>query len=98
VTFYKLLAGRVGVVRRTRCEIEGLRWHPLCSFPRQEDHTMLNAAITFFVIALIAALLGFGGVAGMSANIGWLLAVLGVVVLAIGLLGRALGGGRGAIP
>jgi uncharacterized membrane protein YtjA (UPF0391 family) len=64
----------------------------------QEDHTMLNAAITFFVIALIAALLGFGGVAGMSAHIGWLLAVLGVVVLAIGLLGRALGGGRGATP
>jgi uncharacterized membrane protein YtjA (UPF0391 family) len=75
-----------------------LRWHPLCFSARQEDHTMLNAAITFFVIALIAALLGFGGVAGMSANIGWLLAVLGVVVLAIGLLGRALGGGRGAIP
>ena len=59
---------------------------------------MLNWAVTFFVIALIAALLGFGGVAGMSADIGWLLAVLGVVVLAIGLLGRALSGGRSAIP
>jgi uncharacterized membrane protein YtjA (UPF0391 family) len=60
---------------------------------------MLNWAVTFFVVALIAALLGFGGVAGMSADIGWLLAVLGVVVLAIGLLGRALGGGgRGALP
>jgi uncharacterized membrane protein YtjA (UPF0391 family) len=30
---------------------------------------MLNWAVTFFVLALIAALLGFGGVAGMSANI-----------------------------
>jgi uncharacterized membrane protein YtjA (UPF0391 family) len=59
---------------------------------------MLNWAVTFFVVAIIAALLGFGGVAGMSANIGWILAVLGVVVLAIGLLGRAIGGGRGAIP
>jgi uncharacterized membrane protein YtjA (UPF0391 family) len=59
---------------------------------------MLNWAVTFFVIAIIAALLGFGGVAGMSADIGWLLAVLGVVVLAIGLLGRTLGGGRGALP
>ena len=59
---------------------------------------MFNWAVTFFVIAIIAALLGFGGVAGMSANIGWILAVLGVVVLAIGLLGRAIGGGRGAIP
>ncbi len=59
---------------------------------------MLNMAITFFVIAIIAALLGFGGVAGMSAHIGWILAVLGVVVLAIGLLGRAIGGGRNALP
>jgi uncharacterized membrane protein YtjA (UPF0391 family) len=59
---------------------------------------MLNWAITFFVIALIAALLGFGGVAGMSAHIGWLLLVLGVVVLAMGVLGRALGEGRSALP
>jgi len=55
---------------------------------------MLSWAITFFIIAIVAALLGFGGVAGMSANIGWLLAVLGVVVLAIGLLTRGLGGPR----
>jgi uncharacterized membrane protein YtjA (UPF0391 family) len=55
---------------------------------------MLNWAITFFIIAIVAAVLGFGGVAGMSANIGWLLAVLGVVVLAIGLLTRGLGGPR----
>ena len=55
---------------------------------------MLNWAITFFIIAIVAAVLGFGGVAGMSANIGWLLAVLGVVVLAIGLLSRGIGGPR----
>ena len=54
---------------------------------------MLSWAITFFVIAIIAAALGFSGVAGMSANIGWLLAVLGVIVLAIGVVGHALGGG-----
>ena len=55
---------------------------------------MLSWAITFFIIAIVAAVLGFGGVAGMSAHIGWLLAVLGVVVLAIGLLSRVLGGPR----
>ena len=33
---------------------------------------MLNMAITFFVIAIIAALLGFGGVAGDAAHIGWI--------------------------
>jgi uncharacterized membrane protein YtjA (UPF0391 family) len=59
-----------------------------------EGTNMLSWAITFFIIAIVAALLGFGGVAGMSANIGWLLAVLGVVVLAIGLLSRGLGGPR----
>ena len=47
---------------------------------------MLHYAVTFFVIALIAAVLGFNGVAGMSANIGWLFAVLAVIVLAVGLL------------
>jgi uncharacterized membrane protein YtjA (UPF0391 family) len=53
---------------------------------------MLNWALTFFVIAIIAAALGFGGVAGMSANIGWLLAVLGVVVLIVGLVGHSITG------
>ena len=60
---------------------------------------MLNWAHTFFVIALIAAVLGFSGVAGMSANIGWLLAVLGVIVLVVGVIGHSLGGGtRSSLP
>ena len=59
---------------------------------------MLSWALAFFLIALIAALLGFGGVAGMSAHIGWLLAVLCVVVLAMGVLPRTLGGRRSALP
>jgi uncharacterized membrane protein YtjA (UPF0391 family) len=54
---------------------------------------MLQYAITFFIVALIAALLGFGGVAGLSADIGRLLLIVGVVVLVIGLFGRAIGGG-----
>lgn len=53
---------------------------------------MLSWAVTFFVIALIAAFLGFGGIAGMSADIGWLLAVLGVVVLVVAVFGRAITG------
>jgi uncharacterized membrane protein YtjA (UPF0391 family) len=55
---------------------------------------MLSWATTFFIIAIVAALLGFGGVAGMSAHIAWLLLVVGVVILAIGLLSRGLGGPR----
>jgi uncharacterized membrane protein YtjA (UPF0391 family) len=53
---------------------------------------MLNIALTFFVIALVAALLGFGGVAGLSADIGWLFAVLAVVILVVGLFSRSIGG------
>jgi len=56
---------------------------------------MLNYAITFFVIALIAALMGFGGVAGMSADIGWFFAVVAVVLLAVGLIA---GRGGNALP
>ena len=37
---------------------------------------MLHWALVFFVIALVAALLGFRGVAGMSAQFGYLFALL----------------------
>jgi uncharacterized membrane protein YtjA (UPF0391 family) len=40
----------------------------------------------FFVIALVAALLGFRGVAGLSAEFGWIFVVLAVIFLAVGLL------------
>jgi uncharacterized membrane protein YtjA (UPF0391 family) len=52
---------------------------------------MLHYAVVFFVIALIASVLGFGGVAGMSAQIGWLFAVIAVIFLVV----AALGGRRG---
>jgi uncharacterized membrane protein YtjA (UPF0391 family) len=47
---------------------------------------MLSWAITFFVIALIAAVLGFRGVAGLSANIGYLFAVIAVVFLVVAMV------------
>jgi uncharacterized membrane protein YtjA (UPF0391 family) len=53
---------------------------------------MMSYAVTFFVIALVAAVLGFQGVAGMSAQIGWLFAVLALVFLVVAMIsGR---GGR----
>ena len=54
---------------------------------------MLSWSLTFFIIALVAALLGLGGVAGMSADIGWLFALLAVVMLIVTLLT-----GRGSRP
>ena len=53
---------------------------------------MLHYAVVFFVIALIAAVLGFRGVAGLSAEIGWFFAVLSVIFLVV-----ALVSGRGPI-
>ena len=53
---------------------------------------MLYYALTFFVVALVAAVLGLGGVAGLSADMGRLLLLTGVVVLVIGVLGRAIAG------
>lgn len=53
---------------------------------------MLHWALIFFVIALVAAILGFRGVAGMSAQFGRVFVVLAVVMLLIYLLT-----GRGAV-
>lgn len=55
---------------------------------------MLHYAIVFFVIALIAAALGFRGIAGLSAEIGWIFGVISIVFLVFALLD----GGRVAIP
>jgi uncharacterized membrane protein YtjA (UPF0391 family) len=55
------------------------------------DKEMLRWALMFFVIALVAALFGFGGVAGFSADIGKTLLGLFVVLAIVGLLfGRTL--------
>jgi len=41
---------------------------------------MLSWAVTFFVIALIAAVFGFSGIAGTAVNIAWILAVIGIIL------------------
>jgi uncharacterized membrane protein YtjA (UPF0391 family) len=40
---------------------------------------MIYWAAVFLVIALVSALLGFSGIAGMSANIAWILFIVGLV-------------------
>src|SRR5262245_19195332 len=44
---------------------------------------MLHWALIFFVVALVAALLGFRGVAGMSAQFGYLFAILALIMLVV---------------
>jgi len=51
---------------------------------------MLYWAAVFLVIALVAAVLGFGGIAGVSSNIAWILFVVGLIIAAVLFLrGRA---------
>ncbi len=50
---------------------------------------MIAWAATFLVIALIAAVLGFSGIAGIATNIAWILFVVGLVLaIVFALLGR----------
>jgi uncharacterized membrane protein YtjA (UPF0391 family) len=50
---------------------------------------MIGWAVTFFVIALIAAVLGFSGIAGTAVNIAWALAVIGIILaIVFAVMGR----------
>jgi uncharacterized membrane protein YtjA (UPF0391 family) len=51
---------------------------------------MLSWALTFFIIALIAAFLGFGGVAIAAAGIAKILFYVFLILFVISLLGHAL--------
>src|SRR5689334_17157341 len=57
--------------------------------PEKGSFDMLRGAIIFFVIALVAAALGFGGIAGDAAGIAKILFVVFLVVALVSLvLGR----------
>ena len=53
---------------------------------------MLSWALTFLVIALIAAALGFGGIAGTSAGIAKILFFIFLALFVISLIVRLLNG------
>ena len=44
---------------------------------------MLSWALTFLVVALIAGVLGFSGIAGAATNIAWILFVVGLILAII---------------
>lgn len=61
---------------------------PLENYRQQEDKIMFGWAIFLGIIALVAAILGFGGVAGTLANVAiiiFVIALVGtIVMLALG--------------
>jgi uncharacterized membrane protein YtjA (UPF0391 family) len=58
----------------------------------QGDQTMLGWALTFLVIALIAAAFGFGGIAGTSAGIAQILFFIFIALFVISMIARAIRG------
>lgn len=51
-----------------------------------QENTMLNWAITFLIIALIAALLGFGGIAGAATEIAKILFIVFLILFLVSLI------------
>ena len=56
---------------------------------------MLRWAIIFFIIALVAAVLGFGNISGMSFEIAKFIAIIAVILFVVSLV---VGGMRGRGP
>ena len=44
---------------------------------------MISWAVTFLVIALIAAVLGFSGIAGTAVNLAWICAIIGIILAVV---------------
>ncbi|MCL4106682.1 UNVERIFIED_CONTAM: hypothetical protein GTU68_009816 [Idotea baltica] len=52
---------------------------------------MISWAVTFLIIAIVAGVLGFSGIAGTATNIAWILFVVGLILAVVfGLRGRKL--------
>jgi uncharacterized membrane protein YtjA (UPF0391 family) len=74
----RIATGRLGMVRA---------FHP-----PQEENTMLQWALTFFVLALIAGVVGLTGLAGAAANIAWILFVAFLVLMIVAAAANAMRG------
>ena len=59
---------------------------------------MMNWVITFFILAVVAAVFGFGGLAGTFADIAKFLAILFVVLFVASLVYNAMTGRRTTPP
>ncbi|MFQ3230724.1 DUF1328 domain-containing protein [Reinekea sp.] len=50
---------------------------------------MINLAVTFLIIAIVAAFLGFSGIAGAASSMAWVLFVVGLLLaIVFALTGR----------
>jgi uncharacterized membrane protein YtjA (UPF0391 family) len=75
---WRLVTAYIGSIASTLLRADSTGQAPL-PLPSKE-HQMLHYAVVFFVIALIAALLGFGGIAAGAAGIAKILFILFLVM------------------
>ena len=59
---------------------------------------MINWAITFLVVALVAAVLGFGGIAGTAIEFAKLIFYVAIVLFVVSLLYSMVTGRRPPMP
>jgi len=62
-------------------------------FQPHKGGDMFYWAAVFLIIALLAAVFGFGGIAGMSAQIAWILFVIGLILAIVFFIFGRRGGG-----
>jgi uncharacterized membrane protein YtjA (UPF0391 family) len=56
-------------------------------YPKSKEHTaMLGWALTFLIVALIAAVLGFGGIAGFAIEIAKIIFFVAIILFVISLV------------
>jgi len=63
-----------------------LLYLPLLSSSLYERNLMLYWAIIFFIVAIVAGLFGFGGLANDTAYIAKILAIIGIILAVISFL------------
>jgi uncharacterized membrane protein YtjA (UPF0391 family) len=61
-------------------------------------HLMLGWALTFLIIAIIAAVLGFGGIAGLSIEIAKIIFFVAIVLFVISAIFGLIRGRRSPVP
>jgi uncharacterized membrane protein YtjA (UPF0391 family) len=76
-------ANRAGTFVPKSDYLEKMRGKLVAQIGKQEDRVMLGWVVTFLIIALIAGILGFGGVAGASIEIAKIIFFIAVVLFLI---------------
>jgi uncharacterized membrane protein YtjA (UPF0391 family) len=75
-----LVACFVPGMRLACLEVMDLENGPATNVKTPKEVYMFSWALMFLVIALIAALFGFTGIAGTATNIAWILFVVGIIL------------------